>query len=214
MLGSGWKRGQATIVASEVLPYALLHQDGFAHYDVVADVSPDEGGGIFRAKFRDSLHVRFASPIAGAVMPVRFKGDKVEFDDATMEAALRDRREADAARLDELATEPPGTPTSVPGKPSTAAMADDLAATSSRIAATTGTLSDTVAAIRAARERGDAADVRSLKESFLAGRNAPPHGSPGADRLAQLQQLADLRDRGALTEAEFASEKARLLAEP
>lgn len=35
--------------------------------------------------------------------------------------------------------------------------------------------------------------------------------APAEDRLASLQQLADLRASGALTEEEFAAEKARIL---
>ena len=36
--------------------------------------------------------------------------------------------------------------------------------------------------------------------------------APSVDRVDRVRELADLRDRGALTEEEFASEKARLLA--
>lgn len=49
---------------------------------------------------------------------------------------------------------------------------------------------------------------------------APPAPAPAApagpvdtnQMLAQLQQLGELRDRGVLTEAEFAAQKARILA--
>jgi len=41
---------------------------------------------------------------------------------------------------------------------------------------------------------------------------APAPGVAGAsDRIAQLQQLAQLHDSGALTDAEFAEEKSRIL---
>lgn len=41
----------------------------------------------------------------------------------------------------------------------------------------------------------------------------PPPAPPGAvDRLAALKQLGELKDQGVLTEAEFAAEKARILA--
>ena len=43
-----------------------------------------------------------------------------------------------------------------------------------------------------------------------AGGSAP---AASGDHLDRLQQLADLRDRGALTDAEFAAEKARILSE-
>jgi uncharacterized protein YciW len=40
---------------------------------------------------------------------------------------------------------------------------------------------------------------------------APAPSAGGDDRLAQLQQLADLKAQGILTEEEFAAEKARIL---
>jgi Short C-terminal domain len=40
---------------------------------------------------------------------------------------------------------------------------------------------------------------------------APPQPQPAADPVAELKQLAELRDQGILTDAEFASQKARVL---
>jgi hypothetical protein len=41
----------------------------------------------------------------------------------------------------------------------------------------------------------------------------PPAGQPPApDPMAQLNELADLHDRGALTDEEFSAQKAKLLA--
>ena len=40
---------------------------------------------------------------------------------------------------------------------------------------------------------------------------APAPSAGGNDRLAQLQQLADLKAQGILTDEEFAAEKARIL---
>jgi HrpA-like RNA helicase len=40
---------------------------------------------------------------------------------------------------------------------------------------------------------------------------APPPPAPAADPIAQLTQLAALKDSGALTEAEFEAQKAKLL---
>jgi Short C-terminal domain len=45
-----------------------------------------------------------------------------------------------------------------------------------------------------------------------AGAAQPPAASPAPDVTDQLTKLADLRDRGALTQAEFDAEKAKLLA--
>jgi hypothetical protein len=41
---------------------------------------------------------------------------------------------------------------------------------------------------------------------------APDATSSGSDRIAQLKELAGLRDSGALTQEEFDKEKARILA--
>lgn len=40
----------------------------------------------------------------------------------------------------------------------------------------------------------------------------PPAASSGADRMTQLQQLAELKQAGVLNDAEFEAEKARILA--
>jgi hypothetical protein len=39
----------------------------------------------------------------------------------------------------------------------------------------------------------------------------PPPAAPAPDRLQQLKELADLKDRGVLSEQEFAEQKARIL---
>lgn len=41
---------------------------------------------------------------------------------------------------------------------------------------------------------------------------APPAADPGDDLIAQLEKLGDLRDKGILTDEEFAAQKAKLLA--
>lgn len=41
---------------------------------------------------------------------------------------------------------------------------------------------------------------------------APAPAAPAPDRIAQLTQLAELKANGVLTDAEFAAEKARILA--
>jgi hypothetical protein len=40
----------------------------------------------------------------------------------------------------------------------------------------------------------------------------PPPAEPAADPIEKLKELAELRDKGILTEEEFAAQKARLLA--
>ena len=70
---------------------------------------------------------------------------------------------------------------------------------------------------RAADEREQEARLAALEDSAtMPPAYAPPMQSPGPaapppDRVAQLQQLAALRDGGVLTEPEFDAEKRRIL---
>ena len=72
-------------------------------------------------------------------------------------------------------------------------------------------------AIADALRAGDFAEVERLKAALVTGRAAAvPSGPDSAqvgpeDPLERLQKLADLHDRGALTDAEFAAEKAKIL---
>lgn len=79
-----------------------------------------------------------------------------------------------------------------------------------------------VQAITDAARAGDFAQVERLQAELTAGRSAwgasasgsVRQGAPGSeDPLERLQKLADLHDRGALTDAEFAAEKAKILNE-
>jgi hypothetical protein len=40
---------------------------------------------------------------------------------------------------------------------------------------------------------------------------APPPAAPAPDPIAQLKELAELKDQGILSEAEFAAQKAKIL---
>jgi hypothetical protein len=70
------------------------------------------------------------------------------------------------------------------------------------------------AALADGAQDGDAGVARDLQ-----GAGQPEGPDPGAAtgggqiRLERLRQLADLRDRGAITDAEFATEKAKILGE-
>jgi Short C-terminal domain len=125
----------------------------------------------------------------------------------------------------------PGAPTlpaagPAPGSASaevTAALAEVSAATAGTDAASREVL-DTLAAIKQARATGDLDEVARLKAEFArrsaADQESPAEPGAGAgsgtgsdDPLERLQKLGDLRDRGILTEAEFAAEKAKILGE-
>jgi hypothetical protein len=77
-------------------------------------------------------------------------------------------------------------------------------------------------AIRDAVQAGDFAEVERLRANRATGGPADGPSGPGSvrsgvaspeDPLERLQKLADLHDRGALTDTEFAAEKAKILNE-
>jgi hypothetical protein len=83
-------------------------------------------------------------------------------------------------------------------------------------------LAEELAAIQQAKASGDHAELERLKVEFLAGtlRNAdaarlqaagvaPPPGE--SDPVERLSTLADLHQRGELTDAEFACAKAKIV---
>jgi hypothetical protein len=65
----------------------------------------------------------------------------------------------------------------------------------------------------AGRDAQTAADRQAAYEQQLADQSpAPAPAAPPADPIEQLKDLADLKERGILTDAEFAAQKAKILA--
>ncbi|MFG1998591.1 SHOCT domain-containing protein [Spirillospora sp. NPDC048911] len=62
----------------------------------------------------------------------------------------------------------------------------------------------------AARDAQIAAQRQAAYEQQVGGQAAP--AEPRADTVQQLKDLADLKDRGMLNDAEFAAQKAKILA--
>ena len=61
--------------------------------------------------------------------------------------------------------------------------------------------------------QGIAERMREGREGRVATAGAPATAAIGADpKIAEIERLAGLRDSGALTDEEFAAEKARILA--
>jgi len=81
----------------------------------------------------------------------------------------------------------------------------------------TSDIAETLAAIKRANAVEDLEEIARLKAEFKersAQRNRAAAVSPTAGRAPEdprLEWLADLHDRGVLTDAQYASEKARLL---
>jgi hypothetical protein len=78
-----------------------------------------------------------------------------------------------------------------------------------RMAVRTTVVAGTAAAVgaHAANRRAETANQEAAPQAPP----PPPPAAPAADPVAQLTQLAALKDSGALTQAEFDTQKARIL---
>jgi len=57
----------------------------------------------------------------------------------------------------------------------------------------------------------DAQQQQAQPQQFVAAPETAPAGGMGPDQIAELKQLAELKDQGILTDEEFAAQKAKIL---
>lgn len=185
-----------------------LLRDGAETQGVVIDSDlASEGASVYRVKVRvkfdddvtteisQKLHVSAGLHSAGAVLPVRYdRGNrsKIEID----EPALKAREKAKVAGLEDW-------------KESAIAQAESELARSAAASAQ-------AAPMPATDISGADAELAELLDIEAAESHAgsdPAAASPSGSKawLDRLAQLAALRDRGVLTDKEFAAEKAKLL---
>jgi Short C-terminal domain len=81
-----------------------------------------------------------------------------------------------------------------------------------RMAVRTTVVAGTAAAVGAHVANKNAAQAQEAQAAPVAEAPAAPAAPAEPDKIAQLTQLAALKDSGALTEAEFETEKAKILA--
>jgi hypothetical protein len=85
-----------------------------------------------------------------------------------------------------------------------------------RAAATTAVVAGTAGAVRHRQDQKYAAQDQAAYDQQMAAQqaySAPPPAEPAApDYAAELEQLAQLKAQGILTEEEFAAQKAKILA--
>ncbi len=187
MLGRHWEPGEATIIASEG-NYLFLGGTGCSSREYVVDVQPAAGGPMFRTK----INVQYTAPEGGAQNPYR------RLDDGEV-VPVRCDQKRQKAKFDEstLRRQEPASVAEQPSQFEAAASAPP------------GTPPQLAGEARpSAAVQMAAGDPGSVMRMSTAGSSAA-----GADPLERLQKLADLHDRGALTDAEFAAEKAKLLGE-
>lgn len=223
MFRRNWKPATATIVARQQID----SPDGYLVYDYAADVQPDDGAPAFRAEIKAPFNqLDWNGPQLGAAVRVTFdpKSLHVKFDTSDPSLRLSTGRAEEQEHFEAVLE---GAPESAPAPPPAGdpgAALRDVSATAARIAAEAAGAAETIAAIKAARAAGDLAEVDRLKAEFqqradaarAARDTAAPTGAdaaPAPDLPSRLQELADLHDRGALTDDEFAAGKAKLLSD-
>jgi hypothetical protein len=156
---------------------------------------------------------------AGDLLPVRYDPEdrsKIEIDSAAVKQGKKAARESLTRRASQRGEQRLAAVSSPGAVPLAEIRAMGVAARTP-VPGETGVASMLRAAIVIAARRGDGAEVTRLTAKLEEQRgtrdtlSAPPREP--SDPLDRLQKLADLHDRGALTEAEFAAEKAKLLHE-
>jgi Short C-terminal domain len=212
----------------------VLEAKQFGH----TDVGEGPGMGIFfelklRVQFDDGTaeditrRVRLASlggtsgaigatVSAGDLLPVRYDPEdrsKIEIDSAAVKQSKEAAREYSKRRAIQRGEERLAAGSS----PAAVSLAEIKAigiAARTPVPGETGVESMLRATIALAARKGDSAEVTRLTAKLEQQRATlpAPQGEP-SDPIDRLQKLADLHDRGALTDAEFAAEKAKLLRE-
>lgn len=217
MLGRSWKPAQATVVAvrGSNVTGGLL-----PHYEYVLDVSPADGDPPFRGTLV-SIYVWGVGDVVPVVCDLKRK--KVSFSEAERRAQKTAQLKAGEPAWDAVREAAPGTPAASPPGGTGGLGTAGLAAESAELAARAKEFRETMAAVGRAKAAGDTAEMERLKAeltSRLAARAAAPArqaaggfapSGEASDPLDRLEKLADLHQRGVLTDAEFATEKSKIL---
>jgi hypothetical protein len=90
-------------------------------------------------------------------------------------------------------------------------QADAMRQQAEAMAAAQAAQAEAMAAAQAAQAATASAAAGSTPSASGAPASPAPTASSGDDRIAQLERIAGLRDRGVLTEDEFQAEKRRIL---
>jgi hypothetical protein len=186
-----WEFGQARIVARQRHKWTPGAVNKYAtKYDYVADVVPDSGLAPFRATFTSTFGSDeiFMAPSIGSQTRVRFKagGEDVQLDGKFLVSQERARKDAERKQFGAAGAQV--TTTTRPAN--VQQMRDHLQQMRDRLEDLDGENPGSVIRFR-----------------------ARVSGAGGSDSVERLERLTDLHDRGVLTDAEFAAEKAKILGE-
>jgi hypothetical protein len=237
VFGHDWQQGEAKVLALKNIP----RNEVSSSYEIAADVSPSDGSPSYRTTFHTpQTAYGFKAPSVGDTIPVLcdVKGQKAKIDDKAPVNRWDTAQDADKAYFKAVksgaiqpevlpapATAPEGATLEeqlrVADEVFQAAMArgkqalaDWSAAKASGNLVETGRLkalsADTTEAVNAANKEYQRISALIKAQAPVA--TAVP-AAGGTDPLDRLRKLADLHTQGVLDDAEFAAQKAKILAE-
>jgi hypothetical protein len=195
MFGHGWQKGEATIVA--VHNKRTTGSGMVTIHEYLADVRTADRPTLRTVIQEPNICIDFAPPNSGSTVSVLIKGDKVKFDQDDPRISSKARKAAADARF---ASQVNGTGTR----------------STDSLAAVTG-LPDIASLLggQAGIEqiRAFAAQARASGSSTFVGGSAVPPAAPADhdDPAARLANLETLRQRGLMTDAEYATARKRII---
>lgn len=200
MFGHDWEKGEATIVARNNANRSTSGDGLTTDYEFVADVRPAKGR-VFRATIQTPvIATNFWAPDVGdqVLVLIDAKHGKVKFDKDDPRIDYKARKAARNARFDQTANAAPGT----------VAQPDQLRA---QRVLPAGMFSGDPAQTNAAVEA-----LRAAALQAMASGNVVSFGSPGvaagtADPTTRLAMLDALKQKGLMSEAEYAAARQRVI---
>lgn len=222
MLGRGWEPARATIVAARATQkpvYTGRQNRGFARrIEYVLDVQPAGGRPMFRATLLSPLNVDTLREMSvGEVVPVQCnpKSQDVKFDKS--DPSIRRDTVDDAQRdsFDAIRNAAPGTAASTTGPTAQGPLEPETSRSAELGDRQTPLVGDRseLNARREARPPGRVGGSASDRSELKARLEARVAGGVGgvSDPVERLKELADLRDRGVITDEELQAQKRKLL---
>ena len=217
MFGASWDHGEATIVARS----AKYSSDGStATHEFVADIRPSEA-----APFRATIHeptiaTDFWPPNVGDVVSVliKSKDNKVKFDKDDQRLSVKAYEARTKQAFADVQNQPLGTPVAsnqpwrTAGSSTGGALPDSVIAKLSQLGITPGAPIQVLGS--------DSAQAQAILAAFGGGSVAADGSASFAGASAavptpemRLARIAALRQQGLLTEAEYATQRERIISE-
>ncbi len=217
MFGASWDRGEATIVARNA---KYSGSGSTATYEFVADIHPTDA-----APFRATIHeptiaTDFWPPNVGDVVSVliKSKDNKVKFDKDDQRLSVKAYEARTKQAFAEMQNRPLGTPAtenqawSIAGSATGSALPESVIAKLSQLGIAPGVPMQVLGR--------DSAQAQELLAAFGAGSFATDVAAPGVapgvaspSVEARLVRISALRQQGLLTDAEYATQRERIISE-